>query len=77
MEADINDRIQRGELSEETYGHVTYWHIPVLAMTADVIYATHEDCLRSGMDGYVSKPFGESQLYEEVARFFETSACSD
>ncbi|CAN6471808.1 unnamed protein product [Victoria cruziana] len=77
MEADINDRIQRGELSEETYGHVTYWHIPVLAMTADVIYATHEDCLRSGMDGYVSKPFGESQLYEEVARCFETSACSD
>ncbi|XP_031490544.1 histidine kinase 3-like [Nymphaea colorata] len=77
MEADINDRIQRGELSAETYGHITYWHVPILAMTADVIYATHEDCRRSGMDGYVSKPFEESQLYEEVARFFETNSTSD
>lgn len=37
-------------------------HIPILAMTADVIQATHEECLRSGMDGYVAKPFDEDQL---------------
>lgn len=44
------------------------WHLPVLAMTADVIQATYEECLKSGMDGYVSKPFDEQQLYQAVSR---------
>lgn len=47
------------------------WHTPILAMTADVIQATHEACIKCGMDEYVSKPFGEGQLYSAVARFFE------
>jgi len=46
------------------------WHVPILAMTADVIQATHEECLRCGMDGYVSKPFEEEQLYKALAPFF-------
>jgi arabidopsis histidine kinase 2/3/4 (cytokinin receptor) len=41
-----------------------------LAMTADVIQATYEECLKSEMDGYVSKPFEGEQLYREVAQFF-------
>ncbi|KAH9303215.1 hypothetical protein KI387_014798, partial [Taxus chinensis] len=49
------------------------WHVPILAMTADVIQATHEECLRCGMDGYVSKPFEEEQLYKALAPFFENS----
>ncbi|KQK02010.1 probable histidine kinase 6 [Brachypodium distachyon] len=44
------------------------WHSPVLAMTADVIQATYEKCMKSGMDGYVSKPFDEEQLYQAVSR---------
>ncbi|XP_044404356.1 probable histidine kinase 6 [Triticum aestivum] len=44
------------------------WHLPVLAMTADVIQATYEECMKSGMDGYVSKPFDEQQLYQAVSR---------
>lgn len=47
------------------------WHTPILAMTADVIQATNEECIKCGMDEYVSKPFGEGQLYSAVARFFE------
>nr|BAD43496.1 histidine kinase (AHK2) [Arabidopsis thaliana] len=47
------------------------WHVPILAMTADVIQATHEECMKCGMDGYVSKPFEEEVLYTAVARFFE------
>lgn len=43
-------------------------HLPVLAMTADVIQATYEKCIKSGMDGYVSKPFDEEQLYQAVSR---------
>lgn len=69
-EQNINDRIHFGELSAETYYNISNWHVPILAMTADVIQATHEACLRCGMDGYVSKPFEAEQLYREVSRFF-------
>ncbi|KAB2624129.1 histidine kinase 4 [Pyrus ussuriensis x Pyrus communis] len=48
------------------------WHLPVLAMTADVIHATYDECLKCGMDGYVSKPFEEENLYQAVAKFFKT-----
>ncbi|GAB2285190.1 Histidine kinase 2 [Dionaea muscipula] len=48
------------------------WHTPILAMTADVIQATNEECAKCGMDGYVAKPFEESQLYSAVARFLES-----
>lgn len=44
-------------------------HLPILAMTADVIQATYEECAKCGMDGYVSKPFEEAQLYQAVAKF--------
>lgn len=47
------------------------WHVPILAMTADVIHATYEECLKCGMDGYVSKPFEEENLYQAVAKFFK------
>ncbi|XP_027919503.1 histidine kinase 3 [Vigna unguiculata] len=53
--------------------NVRNWHVPILAMTADVIQATHEKCLGGGMDGYVSKPFEAEQLYREVSRFFQSS----
>nr|BAL43559.1 cytokinin receptor histidine protein kinase [Petunia x hybrida] len=48
------------------------WHMPILAMTADVIHATLEKCLKCGMDGYVSKPFEEENLYQAVSKFFES-----
>lgn len=60
MESKVN--IRCGDSNDE-------WHIPILAMTADVIQATYEKCLKSGMDGYVSKPFDEEQLYQAVAKF--------
>jgi arabidopsis histidine kinase 2/3/4 (cytokinin receptor) len=44
------------------------WHLPVLAMTADVIQATYEECIKWGMDGYISKPFDEEQLYQAISR---------
>ncbi|KAJ4972712.1 hypothetical protein NE237_005886 [Protea cynaroides] len=46
MEHDINSRIRHGEISLEAYGNILNWHVPILAMTADVIQATHEECLR-------------------------------
>ncbi|KAH7423660.1 hypothetical protein KP509_12G066900 [Ceratopteris richardii] len=44
------------------------WHVPILAMTADVIQATYDECVRCKMDGYVSKPFEEEQLYKAVSQ---------
>ncbi|THU64819.1 hypothetical protein C4D60_Mb01t30470 [Musa balbisiana] len=73
MEADINKQIECREVPVETSENVLHWHVPILAMTADVIQATHEECLRCGMDGYVSKPFKGEQLYREVTRFFKQS----
>lgn len=57
----------------EDYNNVSNWHVPILAMTADVIQATNEKCLKSDMDGYVSKPFEAEQLYREISRFFQTA----
>lgn len=45
------------------------WHLPVLAMTADVIQATYEECTKYGMDGYVTKPFEGKQLFEALQKF--------
>ncbi|XP_034922002.1 histidine kinase 3 [Populus alba] len=53
------------------------WHIPILAMTADVIQATSEECQRCGMDGYVSKPFEAEQLYQEVSRFLQPTSSAN
>ncbi|XP_051114716.1 histidine kinase 2 isoform X2 [Andrographis paniculata] len=67
LEKEYNSRI-----ASEKPSSSSEWHTPILAMTADVIHSTNEVCVTSGMDDYVSKPFGEGQLYSVVARFFET-----
>ncbi|MQM14879.1 hypothetical protein Taro_047814 [Colocasia esculenta] len=71
IENKVNKQIRSGETSKEMFGNVAHWHIPILAMTADVIQATHDRCVQCGMDDYVSKPFEEEQLYSAVAHFFE------
>ncbi|KAK9060407.1 hypothetical protein SSX86_021111 [Deinandra increscens subsp. villosa] len=72
IESVVNEQIKSGEVSTETYGKVGHWHTPILAMTADVIRARDEECIKCGMDGYVSKPFEEEQLYSAAACFFES-----
>lgn len=73
MESEVNERISCGEATVEMFGNVGHWHTPILAMTADVIQASNEECMKCGMDDYVSKPFEEEQLYSAVAHFFESS----
>lgn len=72
LESEVNSKIASGEVSSDAFQNVVHWHTPILAMTADVIQATNEECLKCGMDDYVSKPFEEEQLYSAVARFFES-----
>lgn len=64
LEREYNERLGTG-------GSLPCWHTPILAMTANVSRATNEACIKCGMDDYISKPFGEGQLYSSVARFFE------
>ncbi|KAJ3677448.1 hypothetical protein LUZ60_003172 [Juncus effusus] len=64
MESNVNEQLNVLEGSGRSR-----WHLPVLAMTADVIQATYEECIKCGMDGYISKPFDEEQLYQAISRF--------
>ncbi|KAI3719870.1 hypothetical protein L6452_20775 [Arctium lappa] len=74
MESKANQEPTSGTMSIEgsAFTRTGEWHLPILAMTADVIHATFEECRKSGMDGYVSKPFEEETLYQAVAKFFES-----
>ncbi|XP_030447845.1 histidine kinase 4 [Syzygium oleosum] len=70
MESQVNEQMKSESAVENVKGGE--WHMPILAMTADVIHATYDECLKCGMDGYVSKPFDEENLYQAVAKFFIT-----
>ncbi|KAJ1410885.1 Signal transduction response regulator, receiver domain [Sesbania bispinosa] len=74
MESGLNEKIACGQASAEMFGNISYWHIPILAMTADVTQASSEECRKCGMDGYVSKPFEEEQLFMAVADFFSSGS---
>lgn len=41
--------------------------IPVVAMTADSLYGEMQACSDAGMNGYVSKPFQEEDLFAAIA----------
>lgn len=44
-------------------------HIPIIALTANAMAQDREQCLNSGMDNYLSKPFTQQQLKETLARW--------
>jgi CheY-like chemotaxis protein len=43
-------------------------HLPIVAMTANVLKGDEERCLTSGMDHYVSKPVDQKKLFEIIER---------
>ncbi|VFQ62129.1 unnamed protein product [Cuscuta campestris] len=72
LENEYNGRINSEErLVDDTSGKEGRWHMPILAMTADVTSATNDECMKSGMDGYASKPIDEAQLFSVMSRLFE------
>jgi two-component system sensor histidine kinase/response regulator len=40
--------------------------VPIIALTANAMAETHDQCLRSGMDGYVSKPINREDLLKTI-----------
>ena len=44
-------------------------HLPVIALTADLMQNNRERCLDAGMDDYVPKPFTQEQLRRVIARW--------
>jgi len=43
-------------------------HQVVIAMTANAMRGDRERCIETGMDGYISKPIGENEMFAEIAR---------
>ncbi|KAG5064835.1 hypothetical protein JHK85_006018 [Glycine max] len=74
LESEVNEKIACGQASAEMFGNISYWHIPILAMTADSTQSSNEECIKCGMNDYVSKPFEEEQLYMAMARFFKSDS---
>jgi two-component system, sensor histidine kinase and response regulator len=48
--------------------------LPIVAMTADVVGSAREECLRAGMNDFISKPFTPDSLFPIVARWAKTKA---
>jgi CheY-like chemotaxis protein len=42
--------------------------IPIIAMTAGAFKKDEEECLRAGMDAYISKPISRSILFNTIQR---------
>ena len=43
-------------------------HVPIIAMTANVLAGFREECFAAGMDGFVAKPIKREDLITEMAR---------
>jgi PAS domain S-box-containing protein len=46
-----------------------YKHIPVIALTSYAMKGDKEEFLKSGMDGYISKPFKSAEMIEIIEKF--------
>lgn len=46
-------------------------HVAIVALTADVLTETRERCKKAGMDGFMTKPIDEEQLYRVLSTFFK------
>jgi CheY-like chemotaxis protein len=46
--------------------------VPIVAMTAHAMKGDEDECLRSGMDGYITKPIRPEELFRTIDRFLKS-----
>jgi CheY-like chemotaxis protein len=47
--------------------------LPIIAVTANAFESDRNECVRAGMDGYLSKPFQVEELEQTLSRFTQQS----
>jgi hypothetical protein len=47
-------------------------HVPIIALTANALAGDRDDCMAAGMDDYLSKPAGLSDISRILARWLST-----
>lgn len=67
---EATQEIRRLEAEADPSGKL---HVPIFALTADIVVGTREKCTKSGMDGFLSKPIEEDQLFRVLLPFFDPS----
>ncbi|MDD3014323.1 MAG: response regulator [Candidatus Gastranaerophilales bacterium] len=49
-------------------------HVPIIALTANVMEDAGEDCINSGMDDYLTKPIDSNNLIEVVTKYLNLNS---